>query len=212
MEIGCGRRGWFSLMVKSYSDGFVVTTDVFPDKVREAKNIATSLNLESEGYVVADAAHLPFRHRAFQKIIGNAVLHHVLPAISLVAKEIHRVMESRGTAIFTAVIVSSRFLGWLWKRISLEKMPGEGIATLAAWREPFLDAGFACVSILREHICGYTQSTLRDTYYRLIKRIPEKFVTRYLLTSATIIAIDQAGKTQTSLSLRLGKGPRLRQA
>lgn len=188
LEIGCGRRGWFSLMVKSCFNDFVVTTDVLRDKVREAKTIATALGFESDGYVVTDAIHLPFRDKIFQKIIGNAVLHHVLPTISAVAREMHRIIENDGTVIFTGEIVASRSLGWLWKKISLEKMEGEGIATESAWRESFQNATFTSVSIVREHRCGYTQSMPRDIYYRLIKHLPDKFVVRYLVTSATLIA------------------------
>lgn len=188
LEIGCGRRAWFSLMVKSYFNDFVVTTDVLRDKVREAKNIAASVNLESDGYVVVDAAHLPFRDKTFQKIIGNAVLHHVLPNLHDVAREMHQVMESPGTAIFTGEIVASRSLGWIWKKISLEKMPDEGIATEATWCKTFLNAAFTHVNVIREHRCGYIQSILRDIYYRFIKHLPDRFVVRCLVTSATLIA------------------------
>lgn len=190
LDIGCGRRGWFSLMVKSYfrDKAFVITTDVLPDKVRKAKDIAASLNLESDGYVAADAAHLPFRGETFQKIIGSAVLHHVLPAINDVTKEMFYVMKSSGTTLFTGEIVASSFLGWLWKKISLEKAPDEGIATEATWHKAFLNAGFTQVNVLREHRFGYHQSLRRDIYYRIIKYLPDKFVVKYALTSATITA------------------------
>ena len=205
LEIGCGRRGWFSLMLKSYFDCFVVTTDIESSKVRKAKDIAASLNLESDDYVVADAAHLPFRDDPFSRVCGNAVLHHVLPSLKLMAKEIHRVLGNSGTALFTGEIVASRFLGWLWKKISLEKSPGEGITTLAGWQNSFLEAGFARVKILRENRSRYTKGIFRNIYYRLIERIPSKFVTKYLLTSVTIVAMtaqtERALDYQTRLSL-----------
>jgi len=188
LEIGCGRRGWLSLMLRSYFQCFIITTDIQRDKVRKAKEIATSLNLESNDYVVADSAHLPFRDKTFQKIVGNAVLHHMLDFIDVVAKEMRRVMKNGGTAIFTAEIVASRFLGWIWKKIALEKVsPEEGIQTLSAWRKPFLKAGFVKVEMLCEPRCGYTWSILRGIYYNLINRLPKKFVLKYTLTSATIL-------------------------
>jgi ubiquinone/menaquinone biosynthesis C-methylase UbiE len=188
LEIGCGRRGWFSLMVKSYYNDFVITTDVLPDKVREAKNIAAAIGFESDGYVVADATHLPFREKVFQKIIGNAILHHVLPNIDDAAMDMHYVMEEHGMVIFPGEIVASRSLGWLWKKISLEKMEGEGIATESTWQNAFLKANFTQVSVTREHRNGYIKSFPREVYYRLIKHLPDKFVVRYLVTSATLTA------------------------
>jgi ubiquinone/menaquinone biosynthesis C-methylase UbiE len=190
LEIGCGRRGWFSLMVKAYfrDSSFVVTTDILADKVRKAKDIAVSLNCESDGYVVADVAHLPFCRNIFQKIIGCAVLHHAMPNIDLAGLELHRVTESSGMALFTGEIVASRFLGWIWKKMSLEKIPGEGIATETTWRKAFLNAGFPQVKILREHRYGYHQSITRNIYYRFLKHIPDEVVLRWGLTSVTIIA------------------------
>lgn len=186
LEIGCGRRGWFSLMVKSYFEGFVVTTDALRDKVRKAKDIAVSLGLASDEYMVVDAVHLPFQQKSFQKIIGNAVLHHILPFISVVAKELQYVMENQSEAIFTGEIVASRFLGWVWKKVSLEKIEGEGIATEGTWRKAFSNVGFKEIKILREQRHGYHTSTLRNLYYLLLKHLPERFVVRHLLSSITI--------------------------
>jgi ubiquinone/menaquinone biosynthesis C-methylase UbiE len=126
LEIGCGRRGWFSLMVKSYFNSFVITTDVSRGKVRKAKEIAEALGIESDYYVVADAALLPFVDGVFDKVIGNAVLHHVLENIETVAKEIFRVTNDSGSGLFTGEIVASRPIGWLWKNLVLNKIPGEG--------------------------------------------------------------------------------------
>jgi len=188
LEIGCG-LGWLSLMLKSYVDCFVITTDIGSSKVRKAKDIAVLLNSRSDDYVVCDAAHLPFRDKTFSRVCGNAVLHHVLPSIELVTKEIYRVLDNSGTALFTGEIVASRFLGWLWRKISLQKRPGEGITTLASWQNSFLKAGFTQVKILKENRSGYTKGIFRNIYYRIIQRIPSKFVTKYLVTSVTIVAL-----------------------
>ena len=69
------------------------------------------------------------------------------------------------------------------------KKPGEGITTLAYWQNSFLDANFTRVKILKEKRSEYTKGIFRSIYYRLIERIPSKFVTKYLLTSITIVAM-----------------------
>ena len=192
LDVGCGRRGWLSLLVKSYFNGFVVTFDIVPEHVRDAKNIAKALNLSSDGYVIADAFRLPFRDKVFDKIIGSAILHHLLEKIDIVAKEIFRVTKENGAGIFNAEIVASRFLGWLWKKLALEKAPilgggKEGIATKKDWVKTFKNAGFSEVQVLREKLYGYVTQPLKTIiYYRFVKYLPDEFVIDWLITSATI--------------------------
>jgi ubiquinone/menaquinone biosynthesis C-methylase UbiE len=187
LEIGCGRRGWFSLITKSYFDSFVCTTDISSEKVHKAKEIARALGILSDCYVVADATRLPFINGVFDKVIGNAVLHHVLENIEGAAKEIFRITKEDGMGIFTGEIVSSRFIGWLWKKLVLNKIPGEGIATKDAWKKAFRNSGFNNVNVLRENRYGYNPSNMRNFYYQVIRHLPEEIVTRYLITSVTII-------------------------
>jgi len=192
LDIGCGRRGWLSLLAKSYFNSFVVTFDVVPEKVRDAKEIAKALGLRSDGYVIADAFSLPFRDGVFDTVIGSAILHHLLDKIDVVAKEIFRVTTDDGAGIFNAEIVASRFLGWLWKKFALEKQPAlgggkEGIATKKGWVKAFEDVGFSEVQVLREKLYGYVTKPLKTImYYRFVKYFPDEFVIKRLVTSATV--------------------------
>jgi len=187
LEIGCGRRGWFSLIVKTYFDSFVITTDVSKQKVHKAKEIAQALGIASDDYVVADAASLPFVKGVFHKVIGNAVLHHVLKNIEMVAEEIFRATKEDGMGLFTGEIVASRPIGWLWKNLVLNKIPGEGIATKDSWKKAFYKAGFTNVDIIRENRSGYSSEILRDLYYKITRYFPEEIVTSLLITSITIV-------------------------
>ncbi|MGB9614685.1 MAG: class I SAM-dependent methyltransferase [Fervidobacterium sp.] len=93
--------------------------------------------MKSDDYVVCDPAYLPFKDNTFKRVCGNAVLHHVLPSIKLVAKEFYRVLDNSGMTLFTGEIVASKLLGWLWKK-RLERILGEGITTLAECKIPFV--------------------------------------------------------------------------
>jgi len=192
LDIGCGRRGWLSLLAKSYFNSFVVTFDIVPEKVRDAKEIAKALNLRSDGYVIADASSLPFRDGVFNRVVGSAILHHLLEKIDVVAKEIFRVTKDNGGGIFSAEIAGSRFFGWLWKKLVLEKAPTlgggkEGIATRKDWVKTFENAGFSEVYVSREKLYGYVTKPLKTImYYRFVKYFPDEFVVKRLVTSATV--------------------------
>ena len=187
LDIGCGRRGWLSLLVKCYFDAEVTTTDIVREKVRESRDIARSLGFESNNYVVADCNFLPFRPRIFDRLVGNAVLHHVLPTIHHVARELFRVLRKDGKGIFTGEIVASRPICWSLKKMILDKAEGEGITCIHGWKEPFMKSRFEKVTILREKRCGYVTSIIKNIFYSISKYLPSKICTDFLVTSCTII-------------------------
>ena len=186
LDVGCGRRGWFSLLVKSYFDACVTTSDVSSDKVHKARDIARSLGFQSDNYVVADCTLLPFRDKTFDRIIGNAVLHHVLLTIDQVGRELFRVLRTRGKGIFTGEIVASHLVCRLLEKTVLRKAEGEHITTKDGWKKPFLNAGFRKFTISRENRCGYVQSRVKDLFYLVSKYLPSKICTDFLITSCTI--------------------------
>lgn len=188
LDVGCGRRGWLSLLVKSYFDSVVITFDIIPEKVRDAKKISELINRRSEGYIVASAYDLPLRNGVFDKIIGNAVLHHLLDRIDDLGSEFYRVGKKSCDCIFVGEIVASSLIGWIWKKIVLEKIPGEGISTKKNWISVFENAGFKNIQILKEVRYGYfDKSILRNIYYYVIKHIPDSIVINMMITSATIV-------------------------
>jgi SAM-dependent methyltransferase len=187
LDIGCGRRGWLSLLIKSYFNSSVVTFDIDQEKVANARSISRSLGIESNGYVIASAFSLPFKDDVFDRVVGNAILHHLLDDIGMASEEIFRVMKETGLGLFTGEIVASSIIGWLWKKIVLEKIPGEGIATKKRWVHVFETAGFHEIRVLRENLQGYITSLKRGIVYYFAKYIPGEIIVDLFITSATIV-------------------------
>jgi ubiquinone/menaquinone biosynthesis C-methylase UbiE len=186
LEVGCGRRGWLSLLLKSHFSVKVTTTDIDPQKVRDARNIAENLGVLSDEYRTADCVCLPFHDESFDMIVGNAVMHHVLPSIDNAACEFQRVLTHGGQGIFTGEIAGSRFACWLMRKTTLRKTKDEYVATCRTWVKAFEKAGFKDIQVMKEKRFGYNKSVLRDLYYLVLSRMPRYICLSLFASSCTI--------------------------
>lgn len=188
LDIGCGRRGWLSLLLKQHYNVQIYTTDIVEDKVHTARNIARELNCESEGYVVADSTHLPFKPYAFDLIMGNAILHHLLPNIRQAAQEIFTCLTHRGEAIFTGEIVASQPICHIMQGYYKISNSDEGVTTKHHWLTTFKNAKFTNITVARENRANYTDNKLKKIIYTVMKYLPSIICIHFLVTSCTIIA------------------------
>jgi ubiquinone/menaquinone biosynthesis C-methylase UbiE len=187
LEVGCGRRGWVSLLLKQYHNAKLYTTDVETAKVHTARDIARELKCESEAYIVADAIHLPFKKNAFDMVVGNAILHHLLFNISQAAQQISYVLKNNGQAVFSGEIVASNpTCGLIRFYHKIRKAQGEDVTTRKHWITTFNNAKFQKVNVSPENRGNYTDSTLKKIFYAILFLVPKKLQMDLLFTSCTI--------------------------
>ena len=75
----------------------VTAFDLSPGYLVEARQRARA-NGVSVAFVQADGHHLPFGDHSFDRIWGNAILHHLEPRTA--ARELQRLLKPGGTAVF----------------------------------------------------------------------------------------------------------------
>ena len=92
LDVGCG-TGEYTREFRPYAGEFLVSFDVSIQMVRIAK-------AKSDGmFMVADAHDLPFKTGVFDRVLGNAVLHH-LPDLDRGLREINRVSKVKKQIAF----------------------------------------------------------------------------------------------------------------
>lgn len=106
LEVGCG-RGEFSVHLTK--EGATVTgVDIGENLVRAARLLA-EVNGADCSFVRASATDLPFEERAFDRVVGVGVLHHLSKGdVAQALRETHRVLRPDGTALFCEPIENSR--------------------------------------------------------------------------------------------------------
>jgi SAM-dependent methyltransferase len=95
LDYGCGHG--MAAVVLARRGGRVTAFDLSPAYVAEARRRA-SANGAAVEVVAADAEHLPFEDHSFDRIWGNAVLHHL--DLARAVREVHRVLAPGGVAVF----------------------------------------------------------------------------------------------------------------
>jgi SAM-dependent methyltransferase len=125
LEVGAG-TGYFSLnLLRAGIVREATCTDISPGMVRALRANAERLGLEVRT-ARADAESLPFAGRAFDLVLGHAVLHH-LPDLERAFGEFHRVLRPGGWIVFAGE--PSRFGD------RLAAVPKRGAVALApVWR------------------------------------------------------------------------------
>lgn len=99
LELGCGTGAYTEIFAKE--KWHLTATDLVPElaeatKKRAAKNKGS----RSLKIAVADAKKLRFADKSFDTVIGNSVLHHIIP-VEQGLKEIFRVLKPGGKIAFT---------------------------------------------------------------------------------------------------------------
>jgi SAM-dependent methyltransferase len=107
LDLGCGHG--MAAVALARLGARVTALDLSASYLNEARARAAANDVAAE-FVCADGARLPFAAGAFERIWGNAILHHVdLPRA---AREIYRVLTPGGLAVFCEPWGQNPLLTW----------------------------------------------------------------------------------------------------
>jgi SAM-dependent methyltransferase len=111
LDYGCGHG--MAAIVFARMGAHVTGIDLSAGYLAEARARAQA-NCVHVRHLQADAEHLPFADHSFDRIWGNAVLHHL--DIRQAASDIRRVLKPGGVAVFCEPWGSNRLLAWARNR------------------------------------------------------------------------------------------------
>ena len=107
LDLGCGHG--MASVVLARRGAIVTACDLSPGYVREARARADANGVDIH-LLVCNGECLPFADASFERIWGNAILHHL--DLSRAAVEIHRVLTPGGIAVFCEPWAGNRWLNW----------------------------------------------------------------------------------------------------
>jgi SAM-dependent methyltransferase len=123
LDYGCGHG--MAAVVLARRGACVTAFDLSPGYLAEAKRRAAANDVRIE-FVQADAERLPFAAGRFARVWGNAILHHL--DLRLAARELHRVLQPGGIAVFCEPWGANPLLSWARRRLPYpgkERTPDE---------------------------------------------------------------------------------------
>jgi len=112
LDYGCGHG--MASVVLARRGAHVTAFDLSPGYLAEARARA-SANSVSVGLVCADGERLPFADASFDRVWGNAVLHHL--DLGRAARELRRVLRPGGLAVFCEPWGGNLLLNWARARL-----------------------------------------------------------------------------------------------
>jgi SAM-dependent methyltransferase len=112
LDFGCGHG--MAAVVLARKRARVTAFDLSGGYLAEARRRANANNVEVE-FVQADGAYLPFADASFDRIWGNAVLHHL--DLRIAGAELYRVLKPGGFAVFSEPWGENRLLEWARRRL-----------------------------------------------------------------------------------------------
>jgi ubiquinone/menaquinone biosynthesis C-methylase UbiE len=112
LDYGCGHG--MGAVVLARRGAQVTAFDLSPGYLEEAKRRARA-NDVNVNWVQANAEQLPFADGLFERIWGNAVLHHL--DLGKAAREIRRVLHPDGVAVFCEPWGENPLLSWARRRL-----------------------------------------------------------------------------------------------
>jgi SAM-dependent methyltransferase len=112
LDFGCGHG--MASVVLARMGAHVTGFDLSLGYVAEAQRRAIANGVEIK-LVQADGAHLPFADGSFDRIWGNAVLHHL--DVGIAGRELHRVLKPGGFAVFCEPWGENWLLEWARRRL-----------------------------------------------------------------------------------------------
>lgn len=107
LDLGCG-HGMASIVL-ARRGAIVTACDLSLGYVREARARAEANGVATR-VLVCDGDRLPFADGAFERIWGNAILHHL--DLRRAARELNRVLAPGGSAVFCEPWGENRWLTW----------------------------------------------------------------------------------------------------
>ncbi len=118
LDYGCGHG--MATVVLARQGARVTAFDLAAGYLHEAANRARA-NGVTAAFVQADAERLPFADARFDRVWGNAVLHHL--DLGRAARELARVLRPGGVAVFCEPWGDNPLLTWARRRLPY---PGKG--------------------------------------------------------------------------------------
>lgn len=123
LDYGCG-HGMAAVVLARRGAG-VTAIDLSLGYMAEARRRAAANAVHIE-FVQADAERLPFADGQFARVWGNAILHHLEPGLA--ARELYRVLQPGGIAVFCEPWGENPLLSWARRRLPYpgkERTPDE---------------------------------------------------------------------------------------
>jgi SAM-dependent methyltransferase len=177
LDFGCG-HGMAAVVLARFG-ARVTAFDLSPGYLFEAQQRARA-NGMSVAFVQADGERLPFADTAFDRVWGNAILHHLEPRTA--ARELHRVLKPGGIAVFCEPWGGNALLGFARRHLPYpgkERTPDEQplrSRQVTLLREVFPDLqvdGFQFVSMVRRVLRpGRVVAALDRCDAVLLRRLP----------------------------------------
>jgi SAM-dependent methyltransferase len=112
LDYGCGHG--MASVVLARRGAQVTAFDLSPGYLGEARRRAEANGVALE-LAQADGERLPFADGSFDRVWGNAVLHHL--DLGRAARELHRVLRPGGVAVFCEPWGENRLLDWARRRL-----------------------------------------------------------------------------------------------
>lgn len=107
LDYGCGHG--MASVVLARRGALVTAFDISLGYLNEARTRAIANGVDA-AFVQADGERLPFASESFDRVWGNAVLHHL--DLSCAATELHRVLKPGGVAVFCEPWGENALLEW----------------------------------------------------------------------------------------------------
>jgi 2-polyprenyl-3-methyl-5-hydroxy-6-metoxy-1,4-benzoquinol methylase len=123
LDFGCGHG--MAAVVLARRGARVTAFDLSSGYLHEARLRALA-NSVSISFVQADAQHLPFADYSFDRVWGNAVLHHL--DLATTARELYRILVPGGIAVFSEPWGDNILLNWARRQLPYpgkERTPDE---------------------------------------------------------------------------------------
>jgi SAM-dependent methyltransferase len=112
LDYGCGHG--MAAVVLARRGARVTAFDLSHGYLAEARRRAAANAVRIE-FVQAGAERLPFADGSFARVWGNAILHHL--NMRLAARELHRVLQPGGVAVFCEPWGENPLLAWARRRL-----------------------------------------------------------------------------------------------
>jgi len=112
LDYGCGHG--MASVVLAQRGAHVTAFDLSPGYLAEARARAEANDVRI-AFLCANAEHLPFADSSFDRIWGNAVLHHL--DLGRAARELRRVLRPGGRAVFCEPWGGNPLLNWARARL-----------------------------------------------------------------------------------------------
>jgi 2-polyprenyl-3-methyl-5-hydroxy-6-metoxy-1,4-benzoquinol methylase len=177
LDFGCGHG--MASVVLARQGARVVGFDLSPGYLQEARRRAEA-NGVAVSFVQADGERLPFASSSFDRVWGNAVLHHL--DLSRAARELVRVLKPGGRAVFCEPWGDNPFLSAARRWLSYpgkQRTPDEAplrrrhLPALAAWFPDLEVQGFQLLGMVRRVLKpGKTVDRLDRIDTWLLRRCP----------------------------------------